>query len=110
MEKSDWNEVRGVLNRGGFSCQMCGAAPGDIDELAGRRTRLLVGPIRVESLGGIEGLPTSQALCSTCYRGIKDITREKPTSIWLLSQVRRAGQDEQKAVFDWLKKKFSPKS
>ena len=34
-------------------------------------------------------------------------TTEKPTVLWLLSQIRRAGQDEQRAVFDWLKKKFS---
>jgi hypothetical protein len=106
MEESDWHEIQAVLDGSGFSCQMCGAAPGDIDELTGRRIRLLLGPIRVESLGGIEGLPMSQALCSTCYQGAKNITGEKPTSIWLLSQIRRAGQDEQRAVFSWLSKKF----
>jgi len=39
----------------------------------------------------------------------KNITSEKPTAIWLLGQVRRAGQDEQKVVFDWLLKKFNLK-
>jgi hypothetical protein len=110
MEKSEWHQVKAVLDRGGFSCQMCGSAPGEIDELTGHRTRLLLGPIRVESLGGIEGLPMSQALCSTCYQGAKKMAAEKPTTTWLLSQIRRAGQDEQRAVFSWLTKKFGKDS
>jgi len=32
--------------------------------------------------------------------------RGKTAAVWLLSQVRRAGLDEQRAVYDWLRKKF----
>ncbi len=34
---------------------------------------------------------------------------EKPSKIWLLSQVRRAGHDDQKAVCEWLDRKFNKK-
>jgi hypothetical protein len=95
-----------VFDRNGFTCQMCGLTPGDIDPFTGRKVRLHVGHIVDKSLGGRDELSNFRALCSTCNQGAKNITSEKPTKIWLLSQVRRAGQDEQKAVFEWLRTKF----
>jgi 5-methylcytosine-specific restriction endonuclease McrA len=68
--------------------------------------RLHIGHIKDKSLGGLDELSNLRALCSTCNQGAKNITSEKPTGIWLLSQIIRAGQDEQKAVLDWLRKKF----
>jgi len=114
-EKPDVAFVRGlsaklraeVLDRNGFTCQMCGLTPGDIDPATGRKVRLHIGHIKDKSLGGKDELSNLRALCSTCNQGAKNITGEKPTSIWLLSQVRRAGQDEQRAVFDWLSRKFA---
>ena len=97
-----------VLDRNGFTCQMCGLTPGDIDPTTGRPVRLHLGHIKDKSLGGKDELSNLRALCSTCNQGEKNITVEKPTSIWLLSQVRRAGQDEQLAVLRWLRKKFEP--
>lgn len=96
-----------VLDRNGFTCQMCGLTPGDIDPYTYRKVRLHIGHIKDKSLGGKDELSNLRALCSTCNQGAKNITGEKPTGIWLLSQVRRAGQDEQRAVFDWLRKKFA---
>jgi hypothetical protein len=95
-----------VLDRNGFTCQMCGLTPGDIDPATGRKVRLHIGHIKDKSLGGKDELSNLHALCSTCNQGAKNITGEKPTGIWLLSQIRRAGQDEQRAAFDWLSKKF----
>jgi 5-methylcytosine-specific restriction endonuclease McrA len=68
-----------------------------------------MGHIKDKNLGGRDELSNLRALCSTCNQGAKNITGEKPTSIWLLSQIRRAGQDEQRAVFNWLVKKFGAK-
>jgi hypothetical protein len=99
-----------VLDRNGFTCQMCGLTPGDIDPATGRKVRLHIGHIKDKSLGGKDELSNLRALCSTCNQGAKNITGEKPTAIWLLSQVRRAGQDEQRALFDWLQKKFAAKT
>jgi 5-methylcytosine-specific restriction endonuclease McrA len=95
-----------VLDRNGFTCQMCGLCPGDIDPSTGRKVRLHIGHIKDKTLGGKDELSNLRALCSTCNQGAKNITSEKPTAIWLLGQIRRAGQDEQKAVYEWLGSKF----
>jgi len=95
-----------VLDRNGFTCQMCGLTPGDIDPATGRKVRLHIGHIVDKSLSGKDELSNLRALCSTCNQGAKNITAEKPTAIWLLSQVRRAGIDQQRAVYDWLRRKF----
>jgi 5-methylcytosine-specific restriction endonuclease McrA len=96
-----------VLDRNGFTCQMCGLTPHDMDPMTGRKTRLHIGHIVDKSLGGKDEPSNLRSLCSTCNQGAKNITAEKPSAIWLLSQVRRAGLDDQRAVFDWLSKKFS---
>ena len=95
-----------VFDRNGFTCQMCGLCPGDIDAATNRKVRLHVGHIVDKSLGGRDELSNLRALCSTCNQGAKNITSEKPTKVWLMSQVRRAGQDEQRAVYEWLATKF----
>ncbi|MFH1158924.1 MAG: HNH endonuclease [Pseudomonadota bacterium] len=95
-----------VLDRNGFTCQMCGLTPGDIDPDTGRKVRLHIGHIKDKSLGGRDELSNLRALCSTCNQGAKNITGEKPTGLWLLSQIRRAGIEEQRTVYEWLCKKF----
>ena len=107
FEKSISKKLRAeVLDRNGFTCQMCGATPGEVDPETGRKVRLHLGHIKDRSLGGKSELANLRALCSTCNQGAKNITTEKPTALWLLAQVRRAGQDEQREVFSWLTKKF----
>lgn len=112
--RADVNFIRGisaklraeVLDRNGFTCQMCGLTPGDTDPYTNRKVRLHIGHIKDKSLGGKDELSNLRALCSTCNQGAKNITAERPTALWLLAQVRRSGIDEQKAVLAWLSKKF----
>jgi len=95
-----------VLDRNGFTCVMCGLTPGEIDPFTGRKVRLHIGHIVDKTLGGKDELSNLRTLCSTCNQGAKNVTAEKPSKVWLLAQVRRAGQDEQRAVLKWLKEKF----
>ncbi len=40
-----------VLDRNGFTCQMCGLTPGDIDPATGRKVRLHIGHVVDKELG-----------------------------------------------------------
>ena len=95
-----------VLDRNGFTCQWCGKAPGEIDEETGRMVRLHIAHIVDKSHGGKDEAANLRTLCSTCNQGAKNITLEKPTTLWLLTQVRRSSVGDQSAVLDWLRRKF----
>ncbi len=95
-----------ALNNIEFTCHMCGLGPGEIDSATGRRSRLRVGYLIDKSLGGKDNPSNLWAACSICIQGSKNITSEKPTARWLLLQIRRAGQEEQREVLKWLLKKF----
>jgi hypothetical protein len=95
-----------VLDCDDFNCRMCGISRGEIDSTTGRKVRLQVGHIKDKSLGGRDELTNLRTLCSTCNQSAKCITSEKPSVILLLSQIRRAGLDEQRTVFERLMKKF----
>lgn len=100
-----------VLERNGNTCQMCGAAAGDKDPFHPERTiRLTIGHIKDKSKGGDDSLGNLRALCTNCNEGLQNASMPKPDCIWLLSQVRRATLDDQKAVLKWLEKKFPAKS
>ncbi len=101
-------ETRGqVLERNGYTCQMCGAAAGDQDPFNPSRTlRLTIGHILDKSKGGNDSAGNLRAVCSNCNEGLQNTSPPKPSSIHLLSQIRRATIDDQRAVLEWLLKKF----
>jgi 5-methylcytosine-specific restriction endonuclease McrA len=94
-----------VLERNGYTCKMCGVAAGDQME-NGRIARLHVGHIVDKSHGGPDTLDNLRALCSQCNQGAKNVTQEPPTYVWLLSQIRRATEADQRRALDWLRSKF----
>ena len=96
-----------VLDRNGFTCQMCGAVAGEEHPYDnGRKTRLHIGHIVDKSLGGVDDATNLRAICSVCNEGAANLTLERPTAAKLLAQVRRAGIVEQLELLIWLKKKF----
>jgi hypothetical protein len=98
-----------VLDRNGFTCQMCGVAAGEVHPYdPGRKTRLHIGHIVDKSHGGSDDLSNLRALCSVCNEGAANITLERPSLVKLMTQIRRARREDQKAVLKWLSEKYGP--
>ena len=98
-----------VLARNGNTCQMCGTSAGDVDPFnPARSVRLTMGHIKDKSKGGDDSPGNLQALCTNCNEGLQNTNLPTPDQVWLLSQIRRATKDDQKAVLGWLQRKFSP--
>ncbi len=105
-------EVRAyVLDRNGFTCQMCGAVAGEphpYDPM--RKTRLHIGHIIDKSIGGTDDPTNLRALCSICNEGAANITLDRPSYDKLLIQVRRSSGADQLKLLEWLIKKFPKQS
>lgn len=101
-------EVRAyVLDRNGFTCQMCGAVAGEPHPYdPTRKTRLHIGHIIDKSMGGTDDPSNLRALCSICNEGAANITLDRPSHEKLLIQIRRATGADQLKVLEWLIKKF----
>ena len=100
-----------VLERNGYTCQMCGLAAGDKDPFHPSRTvRLTMGHIKDKSKGGDDERSNLRAVCTNCNEGLQNAAPQKPDRIQLLSQIRRATIDDQNAVLEWLHTKFGVKS
>jgi hypothetical protein len=96
-----------VLDRNGFTCQMCGAAAGDLHPYDnGRKTRLHIGHIIDKSMGGTDDANNLRAICSVCNEGASNLTLNRPDAIKLIAQIRRAPAKDQLDVLRWLVQKF----
>lgn len=96
-----------VLDRNGFTCQMCGAVAGEphpYDE--SRKTRLHIGHIIDKSKGGNDEVANLRAICSVCNEGAQNIALIRPDLKHLLVQVRRATTEDQLELLNWLIQKF----
>jgi hypothetical protein len=99
-----------VLERNGYTCQMCGLAAGDPDPFhQGRTVRLTMGHIIDKSKGGDDSAQNLRAICTNCNEGLQNTALPKPDRIHLLAQIRRATINDQEAVLEWLLRKFNKK-
>jgi len=97
-----------VLERNGYTCQMCGAGAGDSDPYhPGRTVRLTMGHIIDKSKGGDDSPNNLRAVCSNCNEGLQNATPPKPDYILLKAQIRRATQEDQLKILQWLCEKFN---
>lgn len=112
FERAISKETRAfVLDRNGFTCQMCGAVAGEPHPYdPSRNTRLHLGHIIDKSQGGTDDASNLRALCSVCNEGASNLTLDRPTAQKLLIQVRRARGIEQVAVLEWLVNKYPDKA
>ncbi len=96
-----------VLDRNGFTCQMCGAVAGEPHPYdPSRKTRLHIGHVIDKSLGGSDDATNLKAICSVCNEGAANITLQRPDLNKLFVQVRRATAADQRELLRWLKTKF----
>jgi hypothetical protein len=108
FERGISKEVRAfVLDRNGFTCQMCGIAAGEPHpDDAGRKARLHIGHVIDKSMGGTDDATNLKAICSVCNEGASNLTPNRPDTNKLLVQVRRAPASVELDVLKWLVQKF----
>ncbi len=108
FERAISKETRAyVLDRNGFTCQMCGAVAGEIHPYdPTRKTRLHLGHVIDKSVGGTDDATNLRAICSICNEGASNATLTRPDLQKLLIQIRRSTSLDQLAVLRWLITKF----
>ena len=108
FERTISKETRAlILERNGFTCQMCGAVAGEDHPYdPGRKTRLHIGHIIDKSKGGSDDPSNLRAICSVCNEGAQNITPIRPDLRQLLVQLRRATNQDQLEALQWLVTKF----
>ena len=96
-----------ILERNGFTCQLCGAGPGDPDPFNPNRTvRLHVDHIKPISQGGSDKKSNLRVLCSACNQGRANIQPPCDTALNILAKIRKLSRSEQREIFEALKRKF----
>src|SRR3989338_7816289 len=100
FERAISKETRAfVLDRNGFTCQMCGAVAGEPHPYdTTRKTRLHLGHIIDKSMGGTDDPSNLRAICSVCNECASNATLTRPDLQKLLIQVRRATSQDQLEV------------
>lgn len=108
FERAISKETRAyVLDRNGFTCQMCGAVAGEPHPYdPTRKTRLHIGHIIDKSKGGSDEPSNLRAICSICNEGAQNATLIRPDLKQLLIQIRRATSADQLEALKWLIAKF----
>lgn len=96
-----------ILERNGYTCQLCGAGPSDTDPFnRNRKVRLHVDHIVPLSHGGGNDKSNLRVLCSTCNQGRANIQTPSETARNILARIRRCSRSIQLEVFEALKRSF----
>lgn len=96
-----------ILDRNGFTCQVCGAAAGQPHpDYPEKTVRLHIGHIVDKSVGGTDDVSNLRAVCSICNEGAANVTLPRPEALKLTTQIRRASIDNQIEVLSWMIRKF----
>lgn len=100
-----------ILDRDGYTCQVCGLAAGDPDpDRAGRKVRLQVDHVVPRHEGGTNEDENLRALCNVCNEGRSNLTRPpRPETLNALAYVRRLPRDRQREIYEFLSRKFGPR-
>jgi hypothetical protein len=96
-----------VLERNGYTCQLCGAGPGDPDPFnPNRKIRLHIDHIIPKSQGGTDDKENLRVLCSACNQARANIQTPSESALNIVARIRKAGRGVQQEVYELLKRSF----
>ncbi len=100
-----------ILERNGFTCQLCGAGPGDPDPFnPSRKLKLHIDHVVPISQGGSNDKDNLRVLCSACNQGRSNIQPLSESALNIMARIRRLPRSVQKEVYEKLKQTFEGKS
>jgi hypothetical protein len=96
-----------ILERNGFTCQQCGAGPGDPDPFnPSRKARLHIDHIIPVTQGGTNDNNNLRVMCSACNQAKSNIQIPSESALNILARIRRLPKTVQREIYDKLKVKF----
>jgi hypothetical protein len=96
-----------ILERNGFTCQLCGAGAGAPDPFnPNRKVRLHIDHVLPVSQGGTHAKDNLRVLCSACNQGRANVQMPSETARNILARIRRASRSVQREVYEKLKQQF----
>ena len=96
-----------ILERNGYTCQLCGNGPGDPDPFnAGRKIRLHIDHVIPKSQGGTDKKDNLRVLCSICNQSRSNIQSPTETARNILARIRRTPRAVQREIHEILKRSF----
>jgi len=94
-----------ILERNGFTCQQCGAGPGDPDPFnPNRKVRLHIDHVVPVSQGGTDDKDNLRVLCSACNQGKSNIQTVSEPALNILARIRKLPRSARREVLEALKK------
>jgi hypothetical protein len=99
-----------IMERNGFTCQICGSTANDPDTFnPSRKLRLHIDHVRPVSQGGTNDRENLRVLCSACNEGKSNLQPASESTKNLLARIRKADRQTQRAIFEALKKTYDQK-
>jgi hypothetical protein len=96
-----------ILERNGFTCQLCGSGPGDPDPFnPNRKVRLHIDHVKPISQGGTNDKNNLRVVCSACNQGRSNIQLPSETVLNILARIRRLSKTSQREIYEKLGKRF----
>lgn len=111
VERSVSNQLRmEILERNGFTCQLCGRTGGDADPSdPTRKVRLVIDhEIPIEQ-GGTNDRSNLRVLCTACNQARANIQPPTETAKNLIARIRKQSRSVQKGVYEALNRTFGNK-
>lgn len=94
-----------ILERNGYTCQLCGAGPGDPDPFDDtRKVRLHIDHITPISQGGTDDPNNLRVVCSACNAGRANVETPSETALNLIARIRKAPRGVQRELYEMLKR------